>query len=84
VFVIVDDYSGFTWTLFLGSKDETFKKFLVFLKRTEKRVEHSLVCLKFDHGKEFETSTFFTIVMNMVLIIISSAPRTPQQNGGRA
>jgi len=38
--VIVDDYSHFTWTLFLASKDETFEKFLVFLKRMEKRVGH--------------------------------------------
>jgi len=26
VLVIVDDYSSFTWTLFLASKDETFEK----------------------------------------------------------
>jgi len=52
--VIVDDYSRLIWTLFLASKDETFKKFLVFIKRTEKRVGHSLASLRFDHGKEFE------------------------------
>ena len=38
VLVIVDDYSRFTWTLFLVSKDESFDKFLVFLKNTEKSV----------------------------------------------
>ena len=27
VFVIVDDYSRFTWTLFLATKDETFTMF---------------------------------------------------------
>jgi len=43
VLVIVDDYSCFTLTLVLASKDETFEKFLVFLKRTKKRVGHSLV-----------------------------------------
>jgi len=48
VLVIVDDYSRFTWTLFLASKDETFEKFLIFLKRAEKRVEHSLICLRSD------------------------------------
>jgi len=30
--VIVDDYSHFTWTLFLASKDETFEKFMFSLK----------------------------------------------------
>jgi len=38
VCVIVDDYSRFTWTLFLASKDETFEKFIAFLKKVEKRV----------------------------------------------
>ena len=30
VFVIVDDYSRFTWTLFLATKDETFTMFEIF------------------------------------------------------
>ena len=58
MFVIVDDYSHFTWTLFLASKDESFEKFLMLLKKIEKRVGHSLVSLRFDHGKEFENSSF--------------------------
>lgn len=32
-FVIVDDYSRFTWTLCLAHKDEALEKFLVFCKR---------------------------------------------------
>ena len=31
--VIVDDYSRYTWVLFLSSKDETFKTFKKFYKR---------------------------------------------------
>ena len=58
VLAIVDDYSHFTWTLFLASKEETFEKFLMFLKRTEKRVGHSLVSLRFDYGKKFENLSF--------------------------
>ena len=56
--VIVDDYCRFTWTLFLASKDETFEKFVAFLKKVEKRVEHSLVCLRSNHGTKFEDSHF--------------------------
>ena len=56
--VIVDDYSRFTWTLFLASKDEYFDKFLGFLKKIAKRVGHSLVCLWSDHGKEFKNWSF--------------------------
>ena len=51
VLVIVYDYSHFTWTVFFGIKHESFDKFLVFLKKTEKRIWHSLVCLRSDHGK---------------------------------
>ena len=31
--VIVDDYSRFTWVLFIAHKDETFKVFKKFYKR---------------------------------------------------
>ena len=58
VCVIEDDYSRFTWTLLLASKDETLEKFVSFLKKIEKRVGHSLVCLRSDHGTEFENSHF--------------------------
>jgi len=77
----VDDYSRFTWTLFLTSKYETFEKFLVFLKRVEKRVGHSLICLRSDHGKEFKNSSFIDFCNEHVVDHNFSAPRTPQQNG---
>jgi len=77
VLVIVDNYSYFTWTLFLGSKDETFEKFLMFLKRTEKRVGHSLVSLRSDHGKEFEYLSFIEYSNEPSVYYNFSAPRTP-------
>ena len=76
--VIVVDYSRFTWTLFLASKGETFEKFLVFLKRTEKRVAHSLVFLRSDHGKEFENSSFIDYCNEQGIDHNFSAPRTAQ------
>jgi len=78
--VVVDDYSCFTWTLFLVSKDETFEKFLIFLKTTEKRVGHSLVFLRFDHGKEFENLSFIDYCNEHGVEHSFSAPRIPQQN----
>ena len=79
--VIVDDYSHFTWTLFFASKDKTFEKFLVFLKRTEKRVAHSLVCLRFDHGKQFENSNFIDYYNEHGVDRNFFAPRTPNRTG---
>ena len=33
VFVIVNDYSRFTWTLFLATKDEAFYEFVSFANK---------------------------------------------------
>jgi len=81
VFVIVDDYSCFTWTLFLNSKDKTFEKFLTFLKRTKNRVGHSLVSLRSNHGKQFENSSLIDFYDEQGVDHNFSTPRTPQQNG---
>jgi len=81
VCVIVDDYSRFTWTLFFASKDETFEKFVAFIKKVEKRVGHSLVCLRSDHRTEFKNSHFIDFCNGHGMEHNFSAPRTPQQNG---
>jgi len=81
VLVVVDDYSRFTWTLFLASKDESSDKFLVFLKKTERTVGHSLVSLRSNHGKEFENSSFIDYCNEHGRDHNFSTPRTPQQNG---
>jgi len=81
VLVVVDDYSRFTWTLFLASKDETFEKFLIFLKRVKKRVGHSLICLRSDHGKEFENSSFIDFCNEHGVDHNFSAQEHPKQNG---
>jgi len=80
VCVIVDDYSRFTWILFLASKDEAFEKFIAFLKKVEKRVGRSLVCLRSDHGTEFKNSSFIDYCNEHAVDHNFSAPRTPQQN----
>ena len=81
MFVIIDDYSLFTWTLFLASKDESFEAFVIFLKKTEKRIGHSLISLRSDHRKEFENSSFNDYCNEHGIDHNFSAPRTPQQNG---
>ena len=78
--VIVDDYSRFTWTLFLASKDETFEKFVTFIKKVEKR-GHSLVCLRSDHGTEFENWSFIDYCNEYGVEHNFLAPRTLKQNG---
>ena len=56
----------------------------MFLKRTEKRVGHSFVSLKSDHGKEFENSNFIDYGNEQVSIIIFLPQEHPVEQGRRA
>jgi len=47
--VIVDDFSSFTWTLFLESKSETFSAFKKFAKRLQNMCSNICV-IRSDHG----------------------------------
>lgn len=58
VLVIVDDYSRFTWVIFLTSKNETFDEFVAFSKHVQKTSGFSIIHLRSDHGTEFENSKF--------------------------
>jgi len=81
VFVIVDNYSRFTWTLFLTSKDESFEKFLVLLKKMKRTVGHSLVSFKSDHAKEFENLSFIDYCNEHGVHHNFSTPRNPNRTG---
>ncbi|CAI0435035.1 unnamed protein product [Linum tenue] len=77
VFVLVDDYSRFTWVFFLAHKSETFAKFKTFaLMHTSQ-----LKTVKSDNGGEFIMDEFETFCNDTGISHIFSAPRTPQQNG---
>ncbi|XP_075077402.1 uncharacterized protein LOC142164119 [Nicotiana tabacum] len=58
VFVIVDDYSRFTWTLFLRSKDDTFEVFVEFVKMIQVKMSHNVVSIRSDHGTKFDNAKF--------------------------
>ncbi|XP_075106827.1 uncharacterized protein LOC107784042 [Nicotiana tabacum] len=58
IFVIVDDYSRFTWTLFLRTKDETFPVFAAFVKKIQVKMSHNVVSIRSDHGTEFDNAKF--------------------------
>ena len=54
VFVIVDDYSRFTWTIFLKHKSDTFGCFKTFSKRIQNQFSLKIITIRSDHGGEFE------------------------------
>ena len=81
VFVIVDDYSRYTWVNFLKSKDETFDYFVEYCNQVENEKDYKIVTIRSDHGKEFENSSFDDLCGSRGYMQEFSAPRTPQQNG---
>ncbi|XP_070026120.1 uncharacterized protein [Nicotiana sylvestris] len=81
IFVIMDDYSRFTWTLFLRTKDETFPVFATFVKKIQVNMSHNVVSIRSDHGTEFDTAKFDEFCAENGISHNFSAPRTPQQNG---
>ncbi|CAM8918128.1 unnamed protein product [Rhodiola kirilowii] len=81
ILVIVDDYSRYTWTIFLSSKDETFSEFVSWLKLIENKLSKKLVSIRTDNGTEFRNSQFISLCRTAGIDHNFSAPRTPQQNG---
>ena len=80
-FVIVDDYSRFTWTFFLAHKNDTFKLFSKFCKQVQNEKEFKIVCIRSDHGGEFENQLFDEFCIEHGIKHQFSCARTPQQNG---
>ena len=59
VFVLVDDFSHFTWVFFLKHKDQAFSHFNVFRKRVERR-GFSILRIRSDKGGKFINHSFIT------------------------
>ena len=62
-YVLVDDYSRFTWVCFLAHKNDAFKAFENFAKRVQKEKGFCISFIGSDHGTEFENE-FFKIFCN--------------------
>ena len=79
-YVLVDDYSRFTWVCFFAHKNDAFKAFENFAKRVQKEKGFCISSIISDHGTKFENE-FFKIFCNENGISHTfSSPRTPQQN----
>jgi transposase InsO family protein len=80
VLVIVDDYSRYSWVLFLESKDEVFQHFQSLSLRLNN--EHSIFikAIHSDNGTEFRNDSFDQFCLEHGIDQQFSAPRVPQQN----
>ena len=81
IFVIVDDYSRFTWVCFLKEKNETFKEFSKLCKQLQVQTNSQIISIRSDHGREFDQKEFTEFCNKHGIAHNFSAPRTPQQNG---
>nr|GEY72875.1 retrovirus-related Pol polyprotein from transposon TNT 1-94 [Tanacetum cinerariifolium] len=57
ILVIIDDYSRYTWTLFLHSKDETLEVLKEFLTMIQRNLQAPVTAVRTDRGTEFLNKT---------------------------
>jgi hypothetical protein len=81
-FVIVDDYSRFTWVFFLQDKSETQEVLKKLLKRTQNEFDDKVKKIRSDNDTKFKNTLVEDFLDEEGIKHEFSAPYTPQQNGG--
>ncbi|GJT47243.1 retrovirus-related pol polyprotein from transposon TNT 1-94 [Tanacetum coccineum] len=81
VLVIVDDYSRYTWTHFLRSKDETPEVLIDFHQLVQRGLPAQVRTVRTDKGTEFLNKTLHAYFAQEWLECQTSVARTPKQNG---
>lgn len=76
--VIVDDFSRFTWTFFLASKDEASENIITLIKKLNTKTYWSVKNIRIDNGTEFKNSIMKTLCDQEGINQTFSAPTTPQ------
>jgi hypothetical protein len=80
-FVIVNDYSRYTWVLFLAHKNEAHKAFVKHCRRIQNEKGYTINNVRSDRGREFDNQDIELYCDQNGFGHNFSAPRTPQQNG---
>nr|GEZ78725.1 retrovirus-related Pol polyprotein from transposon TNT 1-94 [Tanacetum cinerariifolium] len=80
IMVIVDDYSRYTWTLFLHSKDETPEVLKDFLTMIQRNLQAPVITVRTDRGTEFLNKTLNAFFKEEGIEHQNSTARTPEQN----
>nr|GEZ14688.1 retrovirus-related Pol polyprotein from transposon TNT 1-94 [Tanacetum cinerariifolium] len=81
ILVIVDDYSRYTWTLFLHSKDEIAEVLKEFLTMIQKNLHALVITVRTDRGTEFLNKTLNAFFKEEGIEHQTSTARTPEHNG---
>ncbi|KAM6587476.1 hypothetical protein CsatA_010081 [Cannabis sativa] len=80
-FVIIDDFTRFTWVIFLTLKSDVLENFVKFCKNVQNEKGYSITSVRSDHGGEFDNDALELFCDEHGFNHNFSAPRTPQQNG---
>jgi transposase InsO family protein len=80
-YVVVDDFTRFTWINFIKEKSDTFDIFKNLCYQLQREKNSVIVRVRSDHGREFENSKFTEFCLNEGIKHEFSSPMTPQQNG---
>ncbi|GJR23580.1 putative ribonuclease H-like domain-containing protein [Tanacetum coccineum] len=79
--VVTDDFSRFTWSFYLGTKDETFYVLKEFIALIENQLNKKVKGIRCDNGTEFKNAKLIELCGEKGIKRDYSNPRTPQQNG---
>nr|GEU50539.1 hypothetical protein [Tanacetum cinerariifolium] len=80
IMVIVEDYSRYTWTLYLRSKDETLEVLREFLMMIQRNLQAPVITVRTDRGTEFLNKTLNAFFKEEGIEHQTSSARTPKQN----
>nr|GEU34535.1 hypothetical protein [Tanacetum cinerariifolium] len=79
-FVIMDDYSRYTWVYFLHSKDETPEIIKKFIAQAQLNYKAKVCKIHTDNGTEFKNATLKAHYEKLGIIQQFSIAHTPKQN----
>lgn len=77
----IDDYTDFVMVYLIKTKDEVFQKFKEFEAYTTAHFSTRISKLRTDNGGEYFGREFTSFCREKGILMVPTAPYTPQQNG---
>ena len=79
-FVVVDDYTWYTWVMFLVHKNEAFDEFAKLCRKVQNEKGYFIKNIRSDNETEYVNTSFMSYCDVHGIEHNFLAPRTPQQN----
>jgi transposase InsO family protein len=80
-FIIVDDFTRYTWVFFLIDKSNVFATFKKFIKRIHNEFETTIKKVRSDNGSEFKNTRVDDLCDEFGIMHQFSGKYTPKSNG---